>query len=178
MSNIDSEFIEKYLDLYSETQGLLPKNLENYGDKYKEQNYLTREQLYEIAFEASTRSAYHVRRNPEKRCRKVTENIMKMEDDFSQIALICSLKGFKAAIGSAVLTALDPETHTVIDTRVWAALERKGYFSERREVFGPEEYVEMMETIRNIADETGHSTADIGYALFAYDYDVREGNLH
>lgn len=178
MTDIDSKFIEKYLDLYSETQGLLPENLENYGDKYREQGYLTREQLYEIAFEASTRSAYHVRRNPEERCRKVTENIMNIEDDFSQIALICSLKGFKAAIGSAVLTALDPETHAVIDTRVWASLERKGYFSERREVFGPEEYVKMIGPIRNIAAETGYSAADIGYALFAHDYDVRKGNLH
>jgi hypothetical protein len=36
----------------------------------------------------------------------------------------------------------------------------------------------MIGPIREIAAETGHSAVDVGYALFAYDEDVREGTLH
>ena len=96
----DKEFIRKNLEKYSETQGFLPEELENYGEKYSEQGHLTRQQLYEIAYESSTRSAYHVRKNPENRCRNVTANALEAEDDFSKIALISSLKGFKAPTAS------------------------------------------------------------------------------
>lgn len=174
----DSNFIEENLDYYSETQGLMPEKLEEYGEKFREQGFLTQEQLYEIAYESSTRSAYHVRKNPEERCEHVTENVLNLEDDFSRIALVSALKGFKAPTASCVLAALDPENHAVVDTRVWASLERLGYFDERKESFGPEEYVKMMKPIREIADETGYSAAEVGYALFAYDDKVREGRLH
>lgn len=174
----DAEFIEENLEYYSETQGLLPENLEQYGEKYKDQGFLTREQLYEIAFESSTRSAYHVRKNPEKRCKDISSNILKVEDDFSKIALISSLKGFKAPTGSCVLAAVNPEEHAVVDTRVWASLERLGYFEDRKESFDPDDYVKMINPIREIADKTGFRAVDVGYALFAYDDKVREDNLH
>lgn len=170
--------IEQALDYYSETQGLLPEKLEEFGEKYREQGYLTQDQLYEIAYESSTRSSYHVRKNPEKRCRKVTENVLKLDDDFSKIALISSLKGFKAPTASCLLAALDSERHAVVDTRVWASLERLGYVDKRKETFNAEDYVTMMKHIREIAEEKQYSTAEIGYALFAWDNKVREGNLH
>jgi thermostable 8-oxoguanine DNA glycosylase len=170
--------VEEALDYYSETQGLLPETLEEFGEKYREQGYLTQDQLYEIAYESSTRSAYHVRKNSEERCRKVTENVLKLDDDFSKIALISSLKGFKAPTASCLLAALDSERHAVVDTRVWASLERLGYADKRKETFNAEDYVTMMKHIREIAEEKQYSTAEIGYALFAWDNKVREGNLH
>lgn len=175
---IDKEFIEEYLEYYSETQGLMPEELDNYGEEYRKQGYLSKEQLYEIAFESSTRSAYHVNKNPEERCRELTSNLLNMEGDFSMIALICALSGFKAPTASCVLTALDSEKHAVVDTRVWASLERFGYFDNRKESFGPADYVKMIKPIREIAEKTNFSTAKVGYALFAYDDKVREGNLH
>lgn len=174
----DKEFIEKYLRLYSETQGVLPERLEEFGEKYREQGYLTREQLYQIAYESSTRSAYHVEKNPDDRCRRVTENIMEIEDDFSQITLLCGLKGFKAPTASCVLASLDSWRHAVVDTRVWASLERLDRVEGRKETFGPDDYVTMMGPIRDIAEKTGFSTVKVGYALFAHDYDVREDTLH
>jgi len=170
--------VEQNLEYYSQTQGLLPSFLEEYGEKYREQGYLTQDQLYEIAYESSTRSAYHVRKNSEQRCRKITENVLKLDDDFSKIALISSLTGFKAPTASCVLTALDPEKHAVVDTRVWASLERLGYIEERKETFDAEDYVTMIEHIREIADKQGYTPAKVGYALFAYDDKVREGTLH
>ena len=170
--------VQRNLEYYSETQGLLPEFLEEYGEKYREKGYLTQDQLYEIAYESSTRSAYHVRKNSEERCRKVTENVLKLDDDFSKIALISSLKGFKAPTASCVLTALDPEKHAVVDTRVWASLERLGYVDERRETFDTDDYVKMMKQIREIAQDQNYTPAEIGYALFAWDDKVREGTLH
>lgn len=175
---MDQEELERYLDVYAETQGVLPEKLESYGDVYRDQGYLTREQLYEIAYESSTRSAHHVRDNPEDRCRTVTGNVLMVEDDFSMIALISALKGFKAPTASCVTAALDPENHAVVDTRVWASLERYGYLEGRKESFDADDYCTMIRPIRDIADDTGYRSVDVGYALFAHDYDVREGTLH
>ncbi|WP_049926961.1 hypothetical protein [Halopiger goleimassiliensis] len=171
-------FIAENLERYADTQGVLPERLEEFGDTYREQGYLTREQLYEIAYESSTRSAYHVERNPEARCRTVTANVLAVDDDFSKIQLLTGLSGFKAPTASCVLTAYDPERHAVVDTRVWASLERLDYLEGRKESFDADDYVTMIEPIREIADDTGYSVAEVGYALFAYDDHVREGTLH
>ncbi len=172
------DFIAENLDRYAETQGVLPERLAEFGDSYREQGYLTREQLYEIAYESSTRSAYHVERNPEDRCREVTANVLCVDGDFSMIQLITGLSGFKAPTASCVLTALDPKQHAVVDTRVWATLDRLGYLDGRKESFDADDYVTMIEPIRAIADDTGYTAAEVGYALFAYDVEKRDGTLH
>ena len=174
----DRDFIKENLDYYSQTQGLLPERLEEFGQDYKKQGFLTRDQLHEIAYESSTRSAYHVEKNPRQRCEEVTANVVKLDDDFSRIALISSLKGFKAPTASCVLAAWDPEDHAVVDTRVWASLERLGYFDQRKESFDADDYVKMIQPIREISNETGFSAVKVGYALFAHDDKVREGTLH
>lgn len=175
---MDAATVETYLDSYAETQGVLPERLESFGERYREQGYLTRDQLYDIAYESSTRSAYHVESNPEDRCREVTRNVRAVDGDFSKIQLLSGLSGFKAPTASCVLAALDPTSHAVVDTRVWASLERFDYLEGRKESFDAADYVRMVEPIRTIADETGYSTADVGYALFAYDAEHREGTLH
>lgn len=174
----DRDFIAEYLDLYSETQGVLPEKLREYGEIYLEQGHLTREQLYDVAYENSVRSAHHVHRNRKPHCVEVTRNVLRVEADFSKIALLSSLKGFKAPTASCFLTALDPERHAVVDTRVWASLERLGYLEGRKESFDAADYCTMIDPIRGVADDTGFSAAEVGYALFAYDYEVREGTLH
>lgn len=174
----DKKFIQENLEFYSKTQGVLPKKLEKFGEKYRNQGFLDRDQLYSIAYESSTRSAYHVEKNPLQRCKDVTKNIHKVEDDFSKISLITSLKGFKAPTASCVLAALEPEKHAVVDTRVWASLERLEYFERRKETFDADDYVRMIKPIRQIAERTGFSPVKVGYALFAYDDKVREGTLH
>lgn len=175
---LDEEFISNNLERYRDTQGVLPERLDHFGDLYREQGHLTQDQLYEIAYESSTRSAHYVNQNPADRCQRVTRNITDIDGDFSKMTLLTGLSGFKAATASCVLTAINPEKHAVVDTRVWASLERFDYFDDRRETFGPTHYVRMIDTIRSISDKTNYTTAKIGYALFAYDDHVREGNLH
>ena len=172
------EFIAEHLEYYGETQGVLPERLAAFGEQYRSQGYLTREQLYDIAYESSTRSAYHVEQNLPERCREVTRNVRTVEGDFSKIQLLTGLSGFKAPTASCVLAALDGSRHAVVDTRVWAALERKGYLAGRKESFDAADYVEMIDPIRDIASETGYSPVEVGYALFAYDDRVRDGTLH
>lgn len=171
-------FVAENLGRYAETQGILPAELESYGETYRSQGHLTREQLYEIAYESSTRSAYHVEKNPEARCREVTRNARAVEGDFSAIQLLTGLSGFKAATASCVLAALDGDRHAVVDTRVWASLDRLGAVDGRKESFDAADYVTMIEPIREIADETGYRAVDVGYALFASDAHVRQGTLH
>lgn len=169
--------VKEYLDFYSQTQGLLPEKLEDYRVKYRKEG-LNREDLYQLAYESSTRSAHHVKKNPEKICREVIENIESVEGDFSKIAMITSLKGFKAPTASVILTVINPEEHAVVDTRVWASLERFGYVKGRKESFDALDYCEMIQPIREIAEKTGFTPEKVGYALFAYDVDKREGALH
>jgi thermostable 8-oxoguanine DNA glycosylase len=171
-------FVAENLDRYAETQGVLPERLAEFGETYREQGHLTREQLYEVAYESSTRSAHHVRTNPAERCREVTANVLAVDGDFSTVQLLAGLSGFGAPTASCVLAALDPERHAVVDTRVWASLERTGYLEGRTESFDAADYVTMIDPIRDIASETGHSAAEVGYALFAHDAHVREGTLH
>ncbi len=171
-------YVADYLDSYRETQGVLPEHLESIGETYREQGYLDRDQLYDLAYENSTRSAYHVESNPRDRCREVTENVRRVEGDFSKIQLLTGLSGFKAPTASAVLTAYDPAAHAVVDTRVWAELERLDYLEGRKESFDAADYVAMIGPIREIAAETGYSAAEVGYALFAADVEKREGRLH
>jgi len=166
------------LDAYGETQGLDPERLDEFGRAYREQGHLTRDQLYEIAYESSTRSAYHVESNPSDRCREVTANVRAVDGDFSKVQLLTGLSGFKAPTASCVLTAFDPKRHAVVDTRVWASLDRLDYLDGRKESFDAADYVTMIEPIREIAAETGYAVDDVGYALFAYDVDEREGTLH
>jgi hypothetical protein len=170
--------VDRYLAAYEETQGVLPARLDEFGTAYRNQGHLNRSQLYDLAYATSTRSAYHVETNPPERCVAVTEDVLAVQSDFSKIQLLTGLSGFKAPTASAVLAALDPATHAVVDTRVWASLERLGRLEGRKETFDAGDYVAMIEPIREIAAETGHTAADVGYALFAADVDQREGRLH
>jgi hypothetical protein len=172
------ELLADALDAYEETQGLDPDRLAEFGRAYRDQGHLTRDQLYEIAYESSTRSAHHVESNPPERCREVTANVRAVDGDFSKLQLLTGLSGFKAPTASCVLTALDPERHAVVDTRVWASLDRLDYLDGRTESFDAADYVTMIEPIRALAAETGYTVADVGYALFAYDVDERDGTLH
>jgi thermostable 8-oxoguanine DNA glycosylase len=172
------EFVAENLARYADTQGVLPERLDEFGAAYREQGHLTRDQLYDVAYESSTRSAYHVESNPPERCREVTANVLAVDGDFSKVQLLAGLSGFKAPTASCVLAALDPERHAVVDTRVWASLDRTGYLEGRKESFTAADYVTMIEPIRDIAAETGYSAAEVGYALFAHDDHVREGTLH
>lgn len=175
---MDAEHIQSYLTYYEETQGVLPETLEGFGETYNHQGYLSRSQLYDIAYASSTRSAYHVKNNPAERCKTVTGIVHGLDDDFARIALLTSLSGFKAPTASCVIAALEPDHHAVVDTRVWASLERHDYLNGRKESFDAADYVTMIEPIRDIATETGYRPIDVGYALFAHDADVREGRLH
>lgn len=170
--------VETYREKYTDTQGVLPETLDSFGQTYRDQGYLTRAQLYDLAYHNSTRSAYHVEDNPPERCREVTANVLAVDGDFSKVQLLTGLAGFKAPTASCLLTALSPDRHAVVDTRVWASLDRLDHLDGRRESFDAGDYVTMIEPIRAIAAETGTSAASVGYALFAYDVDTREGTLH
>jgi hypothetical protein len=174
----DSEFIDRYMDVYESTQGVPPEKVEGWHETFIEQGHLTRHQLYKIAYESSTRSAYHVKKNPEGVCRQVTSDLLETDGDFSAVAAVSALKGFQAPTASCVLTAKNPERHAVVDTRVWASLERLGRVESRKESFDEFDYIKMIEEIREISDNTGTRTDRVGYALFAHDFERREGTLH
>ena len=70
------------------------------------------------------------------------------------------------------------ELSVLVETCVWATLDRLDFLDGHTESFDAGDYVTMIGSIREIAAETGYSAADVGYALFAYDENEREGTLH
>lgn len=168
----------KYLDEYSNTSGLYPEELQKIGEKYHKKGYLHKDELYELAHLNSTRSSYHVKKNPAERVEKVTEVAYNIDDEFCKLLLYNGLKGIGIPTATAILTSLDDKKHCVIDTRVWATLWRLEYFTKEKESFKAEDYLKIIEIVRKMAEESNYTTAEIGYALFAYDVVHREGNLH
>ncbi|MCK8824161.1 PHP domain-containing protein [Fuchsiella alkaliacetigena] len=168
----------KYLALYPQTSGLYPQKLAAIGQKYHQQGYLTKEQLYQLAYLNSTRSAYHVKKNAGYLVKKVTQEVYQLEEEFLQLELLSSLSGVGIPTASAILTSLDEESHCVIDTRVWATLWRMGYFEQEKESFKASDYLRIIDIVRRLAEEVDLTVAEIGYALFAYDVEHREGTLH
>ncbi|MFW6230369.1 MAG: hypothetical protein ACOC4L_05245 [Halanaerobium sp.] len=169
---------QKYLREYDQTSGLYPKELMQIGEKYHQKEYLSRDELYQLAHLNSTRSSYHVKKNPARRVEKVTEAAYQIYDDFCRLTLYTGLMGIGIPTASAILTALDPERHCVIDTRVWATLYNLNYFDREKENFKADDYLKIIKIVRKMAAETEFTAAEIGYALFAYDVVHREGNLH
>lgn len=169
---------EKYLKKYDETTGLYPEKLMEIGQKYDNKGYLTKTELYQLAHLNSTRSSYHVKKNPADRVKKVTKAAYELDDDFCRLALYTSLMGIGIPTASAVLTSLNSKKHCVIDTRVWASLYHLNYFEKEKESFKADDYLKIINIVRKMASEVDYSPAEIGYALFAYDVINREGNLH
>ena len=168
----------EYLDEYSNTNGLYPEELIEIGKKYHKKGYLTKNELYQLAHLNSTRSSYHVKKNPEGRVEKVTEVAYNIDDEFCELTLYTGLTGIGIPTATAILTGLDDGKHCVIDTRVWATLWRLGYFDEEKENFKADDYLKIIKIVRKMAKGSNYTTAEIGYALFAYDVVHREGNLH
>jgi len=168
----------KYLDKYEDSSGLYPQDLMNIGKKYHKKSFLTKDELYKLAHLNSTRSSYHVKKNPADRVEKVTKIAYEIEHEFSKLFLYTSLKGIGVPTASAILTSLNENKHCVIDTRVWATLYRLDYFEKEKESFKVDDYLKIIRIVRKMAEKTNYNTAEIGYALFAYDVVHREGNLH
>lgn len=169
---------EKYLEEYKKTTGLYPDELMKIGDKYHYKSFLTKAELYQLAHLNSTRSSYHVKKNDNNRVEKVTKVAYNLKDDFCCLVLYSSLKGIGIPTASAILTSLNSEKHCVIDTRVWATLYNLSYFTKEKESFKADDYLKIIKIVRKMAAETKYSSAEIGYALFAYDVINRQGNLH
>ncbi|KXS45515.1 MAG: PHP domain-containing protein [Candidatus Frackibacter sp. T328-2] len=177
-NNIGSIDLNKYLQLYPNTSGLYPAKLQELGAEYHKKGYMTKDELYRLAHLNSTRSSYHVKKNSLYRVEKITEIVYQLEDEFAQLTLLASLSGVGVPTASAILTSLDPEKHCVIDTRVWATLWRIGYFDIEKESFTADDYLKIITIVRRLSMEVDLTVAEIGYALFAYDVEHREGNLH
>ncbi|MFW6046225.1 MAG: hypothetical protein ACOCP4_00240 [Candidatus Woesearchaeota archaeon] len=178
MKNITKIDFKKYLKLYLESSGLYPEKLKEIGKKYHKSGYMTRDDLYDLAHLNSTRSSYHVKKNPKSRVKEVTKIAYSIDHDFSQIALYNSLKGIGTPTASAILTSLDDEKHCVIDTRVWATLYNMGFFEKEKESFEPNDYIKIIKIVRDLAKDIDLTVSQIGYALFSYDKIHREGTLH
>ncbi|WP_137289560.1 hypothetical protein [Natronorubrum halophilum] len=163
-----NELIGDHLDECAEG-GVIPRDaIEACGERYREQGYLTRRQLYALSYAVSTRNAHRVMRNSREECETMTANAVTVTDDISRITLLTGLCGLETLTASCVLAGLDPQRYAVGDETVWAALADLGRVRGSNGRIGPREYCVLLEHVRAVAAESDYSPATVGYALYAY----------
>ncbi|WP_440769838.1 hypothetical protein [Natronorubrum sp. DTA28] len=163
-----NQLIGEHLDEYAET-GSIPRGaIEACGERYSEQGYLTRRQLYALSYAVSTRNAHRVMRNSRKECETITANAVAITDDLSRITLLTGLCGLETLTASCVLAGFDPQRYAVGDENVRAALARLGRVRGSNGRVEAREYCGLLAHVRDVAAETGYSPADVGYALSVY----------
>lgn len=165
--------IAELVETYATMEAIGPKTLEVCGSQYRAQGHLSREQLYRLAYDVTPRNAHLVMKNTELKCETVTRNVARVEDDLSRMSLLSELHGFETLTASCVLVGFEPQRYAIADGRVWEALRRNGYLSERRTQIDTQEYCELLEHVRKVADETGHTAAEVGFALYALGSEYR-----
>ena len=141
------------------------------GDGIRARGYLRRQELDEIAQWKSPRRAGLVQHNPEHVVEKVTGLALALKDTDPNyaIGLLTVLSGVGMPIASAVLTVADPRNFGIIDIWAWRALSRwqPDRFSwKEASSFSVEEFLRYLETVRELAQDSGLSCREVDMALW------------
>ncbi len=164
--------IDHYFDQYIAEHGMRPGHIEVYGKTYRQQGYLTQQNLHDVTSHISAHSARYMTQNTEQACRDATADARQTPHDASKISVLCGLHGISVPTASYILTALDPLNNAIVTKRVWASLNYLGYVDADRATLTADDYVTAIRHIRSIAAEEACTAAAVGYALAAHGQDV------
>jgi hypothetical protein len=142
------------------------KTFENIHSEILKNRFLTKEQLFEIAYWKTPRKSKIVKNsenNPQEIVKSITEFALKMTDEKYKIRILCSLDGIGIPRASAVLTMSDPEKYGIIDVNAWFAL-----FGEKKLYFTEDDWVDYLEKIRELAKKYEKTPRQIDMALMKY----------
>lgn len=129
----------------------------------KQQRYITRSQLYEIARWKSKRRAALVNENDEGFVREITEFAFRAVHEHSRIGTLVLISGVYYPTASVVLHFCVDENYPILDFRAIWSLGLK-----RPSVYTPEYWVEYIGICRSFAKEHGLSVREFDMALWQY----------
>jgi thermostable 8-oxoguanine DNA glycosylase len=135
----------------------------------KQQRYITRSQLHEIARWKSKRRAKLVEKNDEGFVREVTEFAFRAAHEHSRIGALVLLSGVQYPTASVVLHFCADDTYPILDFRaIWSL------GLNQPSVYTPEYWVEYIGICRSLAKEHGLSVREFDMALWQYSRENQE----
>lgn len=120
------------------------------------------ENLQPIIVWKASRALGHVGQNTAEELEEALSFVVKGISDRASIALLMGLRGVRAPMASAILTAIDPERFTVVDKLALKSLK------QQRSDLTPSFYVAYLKFCRATAQEQGLSLRDLDRALWQY----------
>jgi hypothetical protein len=173
---VSTHTLQQYARLYAQdyTLSLLGDDeprLPHAGDGIRARGYLRRQELDEIARWKSPRRAGLVQHNPEHVVEEVTRLALALKDTDPRraIHLLTVLDGVQVPTASAVLTVADPQDFGIIDIRAWRALsswQPDRFPWKEASSFSIEEFLRYLETVRDLAQNSGLSCREVDMALW------------
>lgn len=106
-------------------------------------------------------------KEPDGRIEDITGRALSCNDDLGALLIVDVLQGVGPALGSAVLTAADPERYTVMDTRAIQSVRALGLPGARFDNADHREWLDYLTTCRSLRDTTGESLRAVDRALFS-----------
>lgn len=129
----------------------------------REQKYLTRNQLYEVALWKSRRRAALVNKNEESFVREITEFAFKATHEHSRIGALVLLAGIHYPTASVVLHFCVDDSYPILDFRaIWSL------GMEQPSVYTPKYWVKYTGICRSLAKEHTLSVRELDMALWQF----------
>lgn len=85
-----------------------------------------------------------------------------------RLGILCSLRGVRVAVASAILALVFPEQYAVIDFRGWRQV-----FGEERTSFSISDYRRYLAKVRELAEELAWQPQQVDIAIWEYDRRTR-----
>ena len=163
------EYIAEYIRVWKEKDR---KTFENTHIELLENKFLTKQQLFDIAYWKTHRKSKIVKDNPEEIVKDVTELVLKMANDKKiekfKIRMLCTLDGIGIPRASTILTMNNPDEYGIIDVYAWFAL-----YGKDKKGFDENDWIEYLERIRQLAEKHGKTAREIDMALMKYGQKVK-----
>ena len=129
----------------------------------KEQQYITRSQLHEIALWKSKRRAALVNENEEDFVREITEFAFCSSYEHSRVGALVLLAGVHYPTASVILHFCVDDSYPILDFRAIWSLSLK-----QPSVYSPKYWVKYTNVCRSLAKEHGLTVRELDMALWQY----------
>ena len=156
----------RYTKRQRESNKVREKYLISLESKVQESGCLTRDELYELAYWKSHRSAHWVKGNSEDFVTIITRSAFSANNDWAKLMTLTALQGVKEPSASAILHFYDEEEYPILDIHaLWSA----GLPWEKRTSYPF--WSDYVQFCRDIANRNSVSMRELDRALWKFSSD-------
>ena len=106
---------DQYVEQTSAENMIIEQGLMDLRCEVQERGYLTKEELYRVAYWKTTRKSKIVKENSEEFVKEVTTKVFDATDDFEKLYDLTALRGIGEERASAILHLLDKDQYPILD---------------------------------------------------------------